>query len=148
MRFDGRVVVVTGAAKGIGLRVARASAMKRQGAGAIVNLSSIAGRAGAVVVTSHYAAAKAAILGFTRHVAREVARDGIRVNAVAPGTVATERFRTLRTEEETRRLAEGVPAGRVAEPEEIADAVLFLASDAARYVTGATLDVNGGLVMA
>jgi 3-oxoacyl-[acyl-carrier protein] reductase len=122
--------------------------MKRQGSGAIVNLSSIAGRAGAVTVTSHYAAAKAAILGFTRHVAREVARDGIRVNAVAPGTVATERFRALRSEEETRRLAATVPAGRVAEPEEIADAVLFLASDAARYVTGATLDVNGGLVMA
>ena len=122
--------------------------MKRQGSGAIVNLSSIAGRAGAVTVTSHYAAAKAAILGFTRHVAREVARDGIRVNAVAPGTVATERFRALRSEEETRRLAATVPAGRVAEPEEIAEAVLFLASDAARYVTGATLDVNGGLVMA
>jgi 3-oxoacyl-[acyl-carrier protein] reductase len=100
-----------------------------------------------VTVTSHYAAAKAAILGFTRHLAREVARDGIRVNAVAPGTVATERFRTLRSPEETRRLAENVPLGRVAEPEEIADVVLFLASDAARYVTGATLDVNGGLVM-
>jgi len=121
--------------------------MKRQRSGAIVNLSSLVGRAGAVTVTSHYAAAKAAILGFTRQVAREVAGDGIRVNAVAPGTVATERFRALRSPEETRRLAESVPIGRVAEPEEIADVVLFLASDAARYVTGATLDVNGGLVM-
>jgi 3-oxoacyl-[acyl-carrier protein] reductase len=121
--------------------------MKWQRSGAIVNLSSITGRASAVTVTSHYAAAKAAILGFTRHLAREVARDGIRVNAVAPGTVATERFRALRSPEETRRLAENVPLGRVAEPEEIADVVLFLASDAARYVTGATLDVNGGLVM-
>jgi NAD(P)-dependent dehydrogenase (short-subunit alcohol dehydrogenase family) len=121
--------------------------MKRQRSGAIVNLSSVAGRAGAVTVTSHYAAAKAALLGFTRHLAREVARDGIRVNAVAPGTVATERFRALRSPEETRRMAESVPLGRVAEPEEIAEVVLFLASDAARYVTGATLDVNGGLVM-
>jgi 3-oxoacyl-[acyl-carrier protein] reductase len=121
--------------------------MKRQGAGAIVNLASVVGRAGAVTVTAHYAAAKAAILGFTRQVAREVARDGIRVNAVAPGTVATDRFRALRTPEETRRLADSVPLGRVAEPGEIADAVLFLASDAARYVTGAVLDVNGGLVM-
>ncbi|HEU5319392.1 MAG TPA: SDR family NAD(P)-dependent oxidoreductase [Methylomirabilota bacterium] len=121
--------------------------MRRQRAGAIVNMSSVAGRAGAVTVTSHYAAAKAALLGFTRHLAREVARDGIRVNAVAPGTVATERFRALRSEEETRRLADTVPLGRVSEPEEIAEAVLFLASDAARYITGATLDVNGGLVM-
>ena len=121
--------------------------MRRQRAGAIVNLSSIAGRAGAVTVTSHYAAAKAAILGFTRHLAREVAAEGIRVNAVAPGTVATERFRALRSEEDARRLAASVPMGRVAEPEEIADVVLFLASDAARYLTGATIDVNGGLVM-
>lgn len=121
--------------------------MKRQRSGAIVNLSSITGRAGAVTVTAHYAATKAAILGFTRQLAREVAADGIRVNAVAPGTVATERFRALRSPEETRRLAESVPLGRVAEPEEIADVVLFLASDAAGYVTGATLDVNGGLVM-
>jgi 3-oxoacyl-[acyl-carrier protein] reductase len=120
--------------------------MRRQREGAIVNLSSITGRAGVPTVTSHYAAAKAAILGFTRHVAREVGAEGIRVNAVAPGTVATERFRALRSEEETRRLAAAVPLGRVAEPEEIAETVLFLASDAARYVTGATLDVNGGLV--
>jgi 3-oxoacyl-[acyl-carrier protein] reductase len=121
--------------------------MKQQRSGAIVNLSSVVGRAGAVTVTSHYAAAKAALLGFTRHLALEVARDGIRVNAVAPGTVATERFRALRSPEQTRRMAESVPLGRIAEPEEIADVVLFLASDAARYVTGATLDVNGGLVM-
>jgi 3-oxoacyl-[acyl-carrier protein] reductase len=122
-------------------------AMRRQRAGAIVNLSSIAGRSGAVLVTSHYAAAKAALLGFTRHLAREVAPDGIRVNAVAPGPVATERFRALRTPEETARMAASVPLGRVAEPEEIADIVLFLASDAAGFITGATLDANGGLVM-
>jgi 3-oxoacyl-[acyl-carrier protein] reductase len=121
--------------------------MRRQRAGTIVNLSSIAGRAAAVTVTSHYAAAKAAILGFTRHLAREVASEGIRVNAVAPGTVATERFRALRSEEDARRLAASVPLGRVAEPDEIADVVLFLASDAAGYITGATIDVNGGLVM-
>jgi NAD(P)-dependent dehydrogenase (short-subunit alcohol dehydrogenase family) len=76
-----------------------------------------------------------------------VAGDGIRVNAVAPGTVATERFRALRTPEESRRLGESIPLGRVAEPEEIADVILFLASDAAGYITGATVDVNGGLTM-
>ncbi len=121
--------------------------MKRQRSGRIVNLSSIVGRSGAVAVTLHYATAKAAVLGFTRQLAREVAPDGITVNAVAPGTVATERFRSLRTAEETKRLAESVPLRRVAEPEEIAEAVLFLASDAAAYITGAVLDVNGGLVM-
>jgi 3-oxoacyl-[acyl-carrier protein] reductase len=98
-------------------------------------------------VTSHYAAAKAGIIGFTRHLAREVGPDGITVNAVAPGTVATERFLALRTPDEITRMTEGIPMRRVAEPEEIAEAVLFLASDAARYITGATLDVNGGLVM-
>ncbi len=121
--------------------------MKRQRAGRIVNMSSIAGRAGAVTVASHYAAAKAAVLGFTRHVAREVAADGITVNAVAPGTVGTERWKALRSPEESRRLAEGVPVRRVSEPAEIAECVMFLASRAAAYMTGATLDVNGGLVM-
>jgi len=121
--------------------------MKRQGSGRIVNVSSAAGRAGAVTATSHYAAAKAGVLGFTRHLAREVGPDGITVNAVAPGTVATERFKALRSVEETRRLAESIPLRRIAEPDEIAEAVLFLASDAARYITGAALDVNGGLVM-
>lgn len=121
--------------------------MKRQRAGRIVNMSSVAGRAGAVTVASHYAAAKAGILGFTRHLAREVAAEGITVNAIAPGTVATERWKALRTPEESRRLAESVPARRVSEPAEIAECVLFLGSDAAGYMTGATLDVNGGLVM-
>jgi 3-oxoacyl-[acyl-carrier protein] reductase len=121
--------------------------MKRQRAGRIVNMSSVAGRAGAVSVTSHYAAAKAAVLGFTRHLAREVAAEGITVNAVAPGTVGTERWKALRSPEESRRLAEGVPMRRVSEPAEIAECVMFLASDAAAYMTGATLDVNGGLVM-
>jgi 3-oxoacyl-[acyl-carrier protein] reductase len=121
--------------------------MKRQRAGRIVNMSSVAGRAGAVTVTSHYAAAKAAVIGFTRHVAREVAAEGITVNAVAPGTVGTERWKALRSPEESRRLAENVPMRRVSEPAEIAECVMFLASDAAAYMTGATLDVNGGLVM-
>ena len=122
--------------------------MKRQGSGRIVNLSSIVGRSGAVAVTLHYATAKAGVLGFTRQLAREVGPEGITVNAVAPGTVATERFRSLRTPEETKRLADRVPLRRVAEPDEIAEAVLFLASGAAAYITAAVLDVNGGLLMA
>jgi 3-oxoacyl-[acyl-carrier protein] reductase len=122
--------------------------MKRQRYGRIVNLASVVGRAGAVRVTSHYAAAKAGVIGFTRHLALEVGADGITVNAVAPGTTATERVLKARTPEETRRVADAIPVRRLGEPREIAEAVVFLASDAAAFINGATLDVNGGQVMA
>jgi NAD(P)-dependent dehydrogenase (short-subunit alcohol dehydrogenase family) len=121
--------------------------MKRQRYGRIVNLASVVGRAGAVRVTSHYAAAKAGVIGFTRHLALEVGADGITVNAVAPGTTATERVLRARTPEETKRVAEAIPVRRLGEPAEIAEAVVFLASDGAAFINGATLDVNGGQVM-
>lgn len=121
--------------------------MKRQRYGRIVNLASVVGRAGAVRVTSHYAAAKAGVIGFTRHLALEVGADGITVNAVAPGTTATERVLKARTPEETARVAAAIPVRRLGEPREIADAVVFLASGAAGFINGATLDVNGGQVM-
>ena len=122
--------------------------MKRQRAGRIVNLASVVARGGAVRVTSHYAAAKAGVVGFTRNLALEVGPEGITVNAVAPGTTATDRVKALRTPEQTRELAQTIPVRRLGEPSEIADAILFLASDAASFVNGATLDVNGGQVMA
>lgn len=122
--------------------------MKRRGWGRIVNLSSIGGRGAAVVLSSPYATTKAGILGFTRHLALETARTGITVNAVAPGPVATERFLALRTPAETDALVQRVPMGRASEPSEIAQCILFLASDAASYMTGACLDVNGGVLMA
>ena len=121
--------------------------MRRQRYGRIVNMASVVGRAGAVRVTSHYAAAKAGVIGFTRHLALEVGADGITVNAVAPGTTATERVLKARTPEETRRVAEAIPLRRLGEPAEIAEAVVFLASDGAAFINGATLDVNGGQVM-
>jgi 3-oxoacyl-[acyl-carrier protein] reductase len=122
--------------------------MKRQRAGRIVNVASVVARGGAVRVTSHYAAAKAGVVGFTRHLALEVGPLGITVNAVAPGTTATERVKALRTPDESRELAQTIPVRRLGEPMEIAEAILFLASDAASFVNGATLDVNGGQVMA
>jgi 3-oxoacyl-[acyl-carrier protein] reductase len=122
--------------------------MRRQHAGRIVNLSSVVARGGPVLTALHYAAAKAAVLGITHHLARELAANGITVNAVAPGPTGTERVLAARTPEASRQLAAAIPAGRFGEPGEIADAIVFLLSDAARYVTGATLDVNGGMAMA
>jgi len=122
--------------------------MKRQRAGRIVNLASVVARGGAVRVPAHYAAAKAGVVALTRMLALEVAEAGITVNAVAPGTTATDRVLAARTPDETARVAAAIPLGRLGQPAEIAEAILFLASEAASFVTGAVLDVNGGQEMA
>lgn len=122
--------------------------MIKQGSGNIVNLSSIVGRSGGFGGSGsavHYAAAKAGIVGFTKALARQVAPNGVRVNAVAPGLINT-RMIQWRSPELMESMVQKIPIGRVGEPEEIAQAILFLVSDAS-YVTGATLDVNGGLFM-
>ena len=123
-------------------------AMKRQQAGRIVNLASVVARGGAVRVPAHYAAAKAGVIALTRMLALEVADLGITVNAVAPGTTATDRVLAARTPEDTARVAAAIPLRRLGQPGEIAESILFLASDAASFVTGAVLDVNGGQEMA
>jgi 3-oxoacyl-[acyl-carrier protein] reductase len=123
-------------------------AMKRQRAGRIVNLASVVARGGAVRVPAHYAAAKAGVIALTRMLALEVADLGITVNTVAPGTTATDRVLAARTAEDTARVAAAIPLRRLGQPAEIAESILFLASDAASFVTGAVLDVNGGQEMA
>jgi 3-oxoacyl-[acyl-carrier protein] reductase len=121
--------------------------MRRQGGGRIVNMSSIVGRSGNVLTAAPYAAAKAAVIGLTRQLAGEWAPYGVTMNAVAPGTVATARVLAARTPEATKALAETIPLKRLGDPEDVAGAVLYLASHAAKHVTGAVLDVNGGQAM-
>ena len=125
--------------------------MRARGYGRIVNLSSNAGRSASAISNVHYSTSKAAIMGFTRKLAFEEGPNGIAVNAVAPGIVYTDRVRVryeaLEAEERERRMAE-VALRRPAQPEEIAAAILFLASDDASYMTGVVMDVNGGRLMA
>jgi NAD(P)-dependent dehydrogenase (short-subunit alcohol dehydrogenase family) len=95
---------------------------------------------------ANYAAAKAGLIGFSKSLAREVASRGITVNVVAPGFIETDMTRALNEDQRSGILAE-VPAGRLGNPQEIANAVAFLASDEAAYITGETLHVNGGMYM-
>lgn len=113
--------------------------------GSIVNVSSVAATLGSPGEYVHYAATKAAIETFTIGLAREVAREGIRVNAVAPGTVATEIHAAGGDPDRAARVAARIPLGRVGGPEEIAEAIVWLLSPAASYTTGAVLTVSGGL---
>lgn len=120
--------------------------MRRRGAGSIVCISSIAGqRGGGVFGSTHYSAAKAGILGLARALARELAPDGIRANAVAPGAIDNDFTKGRMTEAIKAEIANGVPLRRLGTPEDVAGACLFLASDLSAYVTGAVIDVNGGL---
>jgi 3-oxoacyl-[acyl-carrier protein] reductase len=118
--------------------------MKKQKFGRIVSLSSVsAKRGGGVFGGPHYSASKAAVLGFSKNLAREVALDGITVNCVAPGLVNTDIWKSL-PEEQAQNVIAGIPMGRPGETEEIAATIAFLASDEASYITGEEIDINGG----
>lgn len=121
--------------------------MIERGWGRIVNISSGTGRMPTHLTSTAYAASKAGMLGLTRHLAREVAAHGVTVNATAPGTTPTDRAAGLSTPQRRAAAAAATPMGRLAQPHEQAGAVVFLASEAASYITGATIDVNGGKLM-
>ncbi|WP_032093026.1 3-oxoacyl-ACP reductase FabG [Necropsobacter rosorum] len=121
------------------------SMMKKRN-GRIITIGSVVGSMGNPGQTN-YCAAKAGLVGFTKALAKEVAARGITVNVVAPGFIATDMTEVL-SDEQKAGILSNVPAGRLGEPQDIAKAVAFLASDDAAYITGTTLHVNGGLYMA
>jgi 3-oxoacyl-[acyl-carrier protein] reductase len=123
------------------------SAMREAGWGRIVNFSSTAGRKYSTIGGAHYTAAKAGILGFTRHLAKEEAANGITVNSVCPGLIDTEMVRSTITPEQAASYGANFPVPRLGRPDEVAELVAFLASDRAAYITGASLDINGGDLM-
>jgi len=124
--------------------------MKKAGGGSIVTFSSIGGRSASPVTGVPYASAKAAILGLTRRLAKEVGEFGIRVNAIAPGLFLTDRLEGMFNEMSKSDQAEvinAIPLGRMPNLQECVDPVLFLASNESSYITGTVLDVNGGRLM-
>lgn len=123
-------------------------AMQRQRSGSIVCTSSVsAQRGGGILGGPHYSAAKAGVLGLARAMAREFGGDGIRVNCITPGLIATDIIRGKLTEERKGEIAEQIPLARLGRADDIAGAVVFLASDLSSYCTGITLDVNGGMLI-
>ncbi|HRJ43005.1 MAG: SDR family oxidoreductase [Caldilineaceae bacterium] len=120
--------------------------MKERRGGAIVNFSSLAARVGGIEVGIHYAASKAALIGFTRTLAKEGGPFGITVNAVAPGVILTDPVRRQVAGHEEAYTAQ-IPLRRLGQPQDVANVVLFLVSPLSNYITGTVLDINGGMYM-
>lgn len=121
--------------------------MRGQRWGRVVNMSSTAGKNVSTVGGAHYTAAKAGILGLTRHLASEVAADGITVNAVCPGLIDTDMVRSTISADQVERYAHSFPVQRLGKAWEVARLVRFLTTDDAAYITGASVDINGGDLM-
>jgi 3-oxoacyl-[acyl-carrier protein] reductase len=135
-------------------RVSRAAvphlitAAEQSGGASMVNLSSLAGRKGGHAGSLAYSTAKGAVLTFTRSLASELGPQGVRVNAVAPGLILGTRFHTTHTAPESAQATiAGIPLGRAGTPDDVARAVVFLAGEWNGFITGATLDINGGVWM-
>jgi NAD(P)-dependent dehydrogenase (short-subunit alcohol dehydrogenase family) len=123
-------------------------AMVAQKSGAIVCISSVsAQRGGGILGGPHYSAAKAGVLGLARAMAREFGSSNVRVNCVTPGLIATDINKGKIPDDKRQAILDGIPLGRIGDPDDVAGAVLFLASDLAKYLTGVTLDVNGGMLI-
>jgi 3-oxoacyl-[acyl-carrier protein] reductase len=122
--------------------------MREQGGGVIVNIASIAGRAHGLKDRSAYVASKMGLIGLTREAARELAPYNIRVNAVCPGVIATEMTAKLRENEAmVSKWLEDIPQNRLGQPQDVAGMVMFLCSDAASYITGQAINIDGGKIM-
>lgn len=119
--------------------------MRKHGGGRIVTLGSVAGRSYSRTASVAYTASKYAVVGLTRQLAAQLASDRIRVNCVCPSQTRTEMLEAAVPPERLAQIAAAHPMGRLAQPHEIADVIVFLAGDAAMYMTGAIVDVNGGV---
>jgi 3-oxoacyl-[acyl-carrier protein] reductase len=124
-----------------------AGSMMERKTGAIVNVSSIAGRTGGALGSIHYSAAKGGLITFTKGLAKELAPFGVRVNAVSPGVIDTPYHEQFSSPEVMKAYVAGIPSGRVGTPGEVAKVICFLASDAASYLAGETIEINGGMFM-
>jgi len=120
--------------------------MKRQRSGKIVNIASLAGKVGGMVAGADYAASKAGVICLTKSLAKQLAPYGINVNAVAPAWIETDMMKDWPRETKEAVLRQ-IPLGRFGKPEEVAETVVFLVSDGAGFITGATIDINGGILM-
>lgn len=121
--------------------------MLEKGGGVIINVTSIAARNGGAPGSIHYSSAKAALLTMTKGLAKEFANQGIRVNAVSPGVIDTPYHETFTARDVWNNMSNVIPMGRVGRSEEVASVVAFLASDAASYLCGETIEINGGMLM-
>ncbi len=127
-------------------RAVAASMMERK-TGSIINVSSIAGRNGGALGSIHYSTAKGGIITFTKGLAKELAPFGVRVNAISPGVIDTPYHEQFSSPEMMKTYVGMIPLGRIGTPAEVANVICFLASDAASYLAGETIEINGGMFM-